>query len=436
VLEYQYIFSMNKAGLKKYALPHAPGIYIFKERVGKKEAIVYVGKATSLRDRVKSYFAKDVLSTRGGKVASMVLGATKLEWVETDSVLEALILEANYIKKYTPVGNTRDKDNKSFNYVVITDEDFPRVLVVRGREFFAGTSSAGNSEGVKHTFGPYPDGSSLREAVKLVRKIFPFRDTCAPRMTLERKEAKLPFEASCKPCFNRQIGLCPGVCDGSCSRKDYATLVRNIVLFFSGKKHQLVRTLSREMARASSDEDFEKAGRIKRQLTSLAHIRDVALMKRDNAISNGGNFAFRMEAYDVAHISGTHTVGVMVVSEGGTIAKAELRKFIIRTSTNDDLASLEELLTRRFSHPEWRMPSLVVVDGGEMQLACARRVFSQLRLQIPLVAVVKDDRHKARGLLGDDTMIAKYSREIMALNAEAHTKALAFHRARRDVVTR
>lgn len=440
---------MRREDLKKYNLPDAPGVYIFKNAKGRvqnaklNDGVVYVGKATSLRDRVKSYFSKDLLQTRGGKVAAMVLEATKLEWIETDSVLEALILEANLIKKYTPVGNTRDKDNKSFNYVVITEEEFPRVVMVRGRELFAEKSVVGAMSNARHIFGPYPDGGALKEALRMVRKIFPFRDTCTPMGSnpIGAEQGRTLLKKY-RVCFNKQIGLCPGVCDGTCTKKEYAMLVRNITLFFSGKKKELLKALEKDMKLCARSEDFESAARIRKQLYSLTHIRDVALIKKDAfgdgthadvGVSDGGEInLYRIEAYDVAHISGTNTVGVMVVMEGGEIQKAEIRKFIIRTSKNDDLASLTELLTRRFRHSEWRAPHLVVIDGGETHIVHARGVLARLGVTAALVSVVKDDTHKARGLLGDQDALARYRDNILHLNAEAHAQAVKFHRTRRS----
>jgi excinuclease ABC subunit C len=146
--------------------------------------------------------------------------------------------------------------------------------------------------------------------------------------------------------------------------------------------------------------------------------------------------SFRIEAYDVAHISGTNTVGMMVVGEcvdnSFEIVKNEQRKFIIRSSKNDDLASLSELLTRRFGHPEWRYPNLIVIDGGETHLSHTRGVLFAAGVHIPVVSVVKDASHKARGLLGEELYTTKYSRECVELNAEVHRAAVAFHRSRRD----
>ncbi|MEI6553671.1 MAG: GIY-YIG nuclease family protein, partial [bacterium] len=162
-------------------LPDSPGIYLFKR--GKN--LLYVGKATSLRQRVRSYFSNDLIKTRGRLLVDMVTLADKIDFEKTDSVLEALILEAQYIKEHQPKYNTKDKDNKSYNYVAITDENFPRVLVVRGRNLEQNLAST--SEKYKYTFGPYPYGGELKEALNLIRKIFPFRDKCTPFAELKYK---------------------------------------------------------------------------------------------------------------------------------------------------------------------------------------------------------------------------------------------------------
>src|SRR3989338_2153829 len=168
---------MTRDNLTKYKLPDAPGVYMFlgspsrgvSARRGKD--ILYIGKAASLRDRVRSYFSHDLAEARSQAVVGMVEKATSLSWQETDSVLEALILEANLIKRHQPSFNVDEKDNKSWNYVVITKEDFPRALLVRGRELF---SLSTKNYQLKTVFGPYPHGGQLKEALKMVRRIFPF----------------------------------------------------------------------------------------------------------------------------------------------------------------------------------------------------------------------------------------------------------------------
>src|ERR1043166_4666501 len=160
--------------LKKFDLPEEPGVYLFRDAQGK---LLYIGKATSLKDRVRSYFSKDLADSRGQGIAGMIELAARVDYEKTDSVLEALILEANLIKRHQPPYNSAEKGNTSFNYLIVTKEDFPRVLTVRGRELFQNWKGSD----IKYQFGPFPHGGSLKEAMKLVRRIFPFRDSkCTP----------------------------------------------------------------------------------------------------------------------------------------------------------------------------------------------------------------------------------------------------------------
>ncbi len=403
---------MERETLTSYDLPDSPGIYRFQK--GKR--VLYVGKATSLRDRVRSYFSKDLVEARSPAIAGMVLEADSLTWEETDSVLEALILEANEIKKLEPPFNTDEKDNKSFNYLVITDEAFPVLIVVRGRELF--TKWEGGK--IKHLFGPFPQGGALREAMKLVRKILPYRDSkCTP--------------GKGKPCFNRQIGLCPGVCTGEMSEKEYAERVKHIVLLFSGKKQTLLKELERAMAKAAKGERFEDASALRRQVAALTHIRDVALIKDDARFASGGSVRAsgnRIEAYDVAHTAGTETVGVMVVVEDGEAQKSEYRKFKVKGFTNNDPGALSEILQRRLMHPEWHLPRLIIVDGSTAQMNAAKRVLEKAGVLIPLVGVVKDEFHRPSRLVGDQKAILEREKEILLANSEAHRFAINYHRKR------
>lgn len=423
-------------------LPDSPGVYFFLDGKGE---IVYIGKATSLRDRVRSYFVQDMLLTRGPKIVRMLERAESIEWQVTDSALEALLLEAELIKKHRPPYNTDVKDDKSWNMVVITEEKFPRVLVERGRTMQNEKCKMKNEENqgrenreynIRKTFGPFPSGGSLKEAVKIVRRIFPFRDRCVPYE--DQKNSKKGNTLGMKPCFNAQIGLCPGVCAGKISAREYAKTIRNIVLFFEGKKMKLVQGLEREMKREAKALRFERANAIKKTLFALGHIQDVALLKRnlfekdqEASVSVAGS-PQRIEAYDVAHLGGKETVGVMTVVSGGSAEKNEYRKFIIRGDTHgNDLAALEELLRRRFAHPEWTFPSLVVVDGGTLQHHVAKAVLSEYSLDIPIVSVVKDDRHNPKGILGPTRERDAFKNDILFANSEAHRYAISFHRKRR-----
>ncbi len=431
---------MKLKDLKKFKIPDSPGVYLFKS--GRR--ILYIGKATSLKGRVRSYFSKDLVETRGPLLADMVFKAESLSFVKTDSVLEALILEANLIRKHQPIANTKEKDDKSFNYVVMTDEDFPRILIIRGRDLERSApvsvsvptyspveeTDKKSPEGekipeefkVKDSFGPFPYASELRSAMKIVRKIFPFRDTCEP--------------GTRKPCFNRQIDLCPGVCSGEISKEDYAGIIKNIRLFFEGKKKRLMEKLRKEMNEEAKKENFEKATDIRRTLFSLLHIQDIALLKDNSRIyrklGRKISGAFRIEAYDVAHISGSANVGVMAVVEDGMPNKSEYRKFRIRRKGADDTGSLKEMLFRRFRHPEWMLPNLVAVDGGMGQKNSAERVLADKGLPVKVVAVVKNSRHRPEKILGDSRIVKENEKDILLANSEAHRFALKYHRALRD----
>ena len=415
---------MKQEFIKKLNIPDKPGVYFFL----KGKEILYIGKATSLRDRVKSYFGKDLIETRGPLLVDLIFKANKVDWEKTDSVLEAIILEANLIKKHQPYYNTKEKDDKSFNYVCITKEKLPKVIVMRGKN-------------VKHSmfnkiYGPYPNGSQLRDGMKIIRRIFPFLDD----------KSKNYLE------FYKQINLVPDLND----KKLYRQNIRNIKLFFSGSprhggaRKQILKNLKKEMKNYAQNHEFEKAGEIKRQMFALQHINDVALLKNEKSeLQNfsgllrplGGTFPvqnsiaqiFRIEAYDIAHLGGKNMVGVMTVIEDGEVAKSEYKKFKIKTQNNaNDTGALTEVLERRLAHREWIFPDLIVVDGGVAQLHAGISVLKKLGLKIPVVAVVKDEKHKPKDILGDKEIAKKHKREILLSNSEAHRFAIAYHKNLRN----
>src|ERR1035437_314956 len=436
---------MKSQGLKKAKLPDAPGVYFFKDSNAK---TLYIGRATSLRSRVRSYFSDDVISTRGSRIVDMVTKAKNIKLEKTDTVVEAIILEANLIKKFQPKYNTDEKHDKSWNYIVITDEEWPRVIVERGRNLeklyireasdtsfegapqptgedranFQQTNSRtpkkniSDAKAYKSIFGPYPAGGLLKDALKIIRRIFPYLD----EKSIDPKNRS----------FYASIGLSPMLGDKA-SRKEYLKSIKNIHLFLEGKKKTIIKNLKKEMMAYAHNEEFEKADKAKRTIHSLEHIEDVALIKNER----GNTDAFRIEAYDIAHLSGKNVVGVMTVVENGEPNKNEYRKFKISKEKNDDVAALREILLRRLGHPEWPYPSLIVVDGGQAQLHVAQKVLSELKSDIFVVALVKDDKHKARGILADEslttknpTLLSQYKRAIILANIEAHRFALSYHK--------
>src|SRR3989344_5270862 len=418
---------MKYQDLKTKKMPQAPGVYVFIGAGGK---ILYIGKATSLRDRVRSYFVADVINTRGPQIVSMVEKSKAVKFKKTDSVLEALILEAELIRKYKPTYNTKEKDNKSFNHIVITDEVFPRVLIVRGRELQNELRTKNHKP--KTIFGPFPRGGVLKDAVKIIRKIFPFRDTCLPRRS--NTEAGVPGTG--RPCFNRQIGLCPGVCTGEISPEEYRARIKNLKLFLRGRKRDLIRNLTKEMKAYAKAHKFEKAGEIKRILFSLSHIQDIALLKRTTGQEIGNNF--RIEGYDIAHLGGKHLVGVMTVVADGEATRSKYRKFKIKSFEGvDDTRALKEVLERRLTHPEWQYPKLIVVDGGKAQKTAAEAILHAAGAGIPVVGVVKDEHHRPREILGITkvrplgSLRSGLEHSILLANSEAHRFAIKYHRKKR-----
>ena len=426
------------------SLPEVPGVYFFLDGTG---SILYIGKATILRDRVRSYFATDIMETRGPKIAKMLTLAECVAWRAADSVLEALILEQRLIKEHQPTYNTDAKDDKSYNHVVITDERFPRVLLVRGRDLSEGKLTSP----IRSIYGPFPHGSELRTAMKIVRSIFPFRDRCVPfsQQSTDNSQQKTvnknqEFRASkgaskhvrdtgSRPCFHRQIGLCPGVCTGEISARSYGAIVRNIERFFEGKKEKIAARLEQEMMREAKHLRFERAGEIKRTLFALGHIRDVALLGQDSGDRIQGSEGIRIEAYDVAHLMGEASVGVMTVVEGGRLNKDEYRLFNLRKDhRGNDLTALEELLSRRLKHKEWRTPDVIAVDGNFLQIGVAEKLLSdRADFQPLLLGVVKDEHHKPKDILNLPAGLANLRADILLANGEAHRFAIRHHRTKR-----
>jgi excinuclease ABC subunit C len=515
---------MQIQDLEKFNLPEAPGVYFFcstplpvGERLGEgQNKILYIGKATSLKDRVKSYFSNDILHTRGLHIANMISLADKVEFQTTRSVLEALLLENELIKKYKPLYNTKEKDDKSYWTICITKEDFPRVLLVRNKNILANENGdlcfkLKNFSHIKKkednvlskvekgalpfgegseqreragvvligkTFGPYPSGEYAKEALKVVRKIFPFRDKC------EVFDKEKPWQK--KPCFSYQIGLCPGPCAGVISKKEYAKQINRLSEFLSGNGEELRKKLEKEMQEYSNKQEFENAQKIKDMIFALEHIRDAHLIKKEN----DSNKNFRIEAFDISHISGSNRVGAMTVVLGSVTAKHEYKKFKISTDKNDDLEGLKELLERRFKHLEWGIPDLIVLDGDERHIKVAEKVArhpekilseaknlskdpGKLELDssiknsseqkeffpqndktqndnlqnnnlqndkifdnLKIVAVTKDKTHKANSIIGNQNIseeeIKKYKDEIILANSEVHRFALKYHRELRS----
>ena len=543
--------------LKK--LPGKPGVYLMHDD---KDEIIYVGKAISLKNRVRQYFQ----SSRGktAKINKMVSRIHHFEYIVTDSEMEALVLECNLIKEHQPRYNTMLKDDKAYPYIRVTvEEEFPRVL-------FARTMKKDKSR----YFGPYTSAGAVKDTLELIRKLYQIR-TC--NRNLPRDIGKE------RPCLNYHIGQCAGPCQGYISKEDYAAHIKQVLDFLSGKYDDITRDLKKKMLIASEELRFEDAINYRELLNSVQHIaqkqkitdtgsmedRDVLayaaeggegimqvffiregkmigrdhfhisiaeddsprrvmtsfvkqfyagtpfvprelflqvpleedeeemiaswlsekrghkvqilvpergeksrlvelaeknaqmVLRQDHErirkeekrtsgamkmVADWLNLSdiHRVEAFDISNISGFESVGSMVVFQDGQPRRNDYRKFRIKSVQGpNDYASMEEVLTRRFTHGMQtdaggfdRFPDLIMMDGGRGQVNIALGVLEKLDLHIPVCGMVKDDHHRTRGLYYNnieipiDTHSAGFHL-ITRVQDEAHRFAIEYHRSLR-----
>ena len=386
--------------------PDSPGVYLFKDAKGR---ALYVGKAGNLKRRVLSYFRR----AHDSKIEGLLKETAKIDFIKTDTAIEALILEARLIKELVPLYNSREKDDKSFLYVEITKDEFPRVLLVRGKIKAAGKR-----------FGPFTSASNIRAALKIIRRIFPFSVHDPKRV------GKFT-----RPCFDAQIGLCPGTCIGATGKTEYRKNIKNIRFFFQGKKERILRSLERDMGGAAKSLQFERAALLKRKIFALEHIQDIALISEgevENWKLKIENSAKRLEAYDISNISGTSAVGSMVVFHGSKPAKEEYRLFRIRTvRQTDDVGMLKEVLRRRLKHEEWLYPDTILVDGGKPQVNAVKMVLGEFGLRLPVVGLAKGPKRRKNDIIG--AIPKGVSQETLKrLRDEAHRFAITYHRKLRS----
>ncbi|MFA5986364.1 MAG: GIY-YIG nuclease family protein [Parcubacteria group bacterium] len=409
---------MKNNAKKITELPKAPGVYFFR---GAKREVLYVGKATSLRDRVRQYFSGH--DTRGERIERLVAQATDIETIQTDSVLEALILEAELIRTHKPKYNIDGKDDKSFSFFVITKERFPRVVIVRQTDFDKEQFQDAMYRKGK-IYGPYTSRDQMKIALKIIRRIFPFHDRS---------------EQSEKGCLHYQMGLCPGPYDGAISEADYKRNMRNIALFLSGHKKALLEKLEKQMRALAKKEKFEEADKVKRQIFALTHINDIALMKKDIAFTRFSAHEMRVEAYDISHIGGEAMVASMIVFINGVADKSQYRKFKVQSVQGiDDVGAMREVLARRLNHlDDWGIPQLIVLDGGKGHLNMADDLWQKLDINIPVIAVAKGPTRKKVDVYKSAFFPVNHAiitdKELLeSMREEAHRFAISFHKKTRD----
>jgi excinuclease ABC subunit C len=362
---------------------------------------LYIGKASSLKRRVLSYFQRP----QETRIEQMLAQVQNIEAKKTDSVIEALFLENDLIKKYKPKYNVKLKDDKTFLGIFITDEEWPRVMPARI------TQKLPKGE----FYGPFPSAGQVREALQIIRKIFPFRVTCTPM--------------SGKACFEYHLGQCPGVCAGKVEKKEYQKTVRQIRLFLHGKKKSVISDLEKDMKIAAKNTDFEKAAKLRDKIFALKHIQDVALITEENMLYPQ-DIPTRIEAYDVSNIAGAFAVGSMVVFAEGLIDKSQYRKFKIKSfKGSDDIRALKEIIDRRLNHTEWSYPDLILIDGGRGQVNGAKDVIKSRRLNIPIVGVAKGPNRDKDEIIGAENLSFD-KKLLLRVRDEAHRFAIKYYRLR------
>lgn len=403
-------------------LPDAPGVYLYFDGAS---TLMYVGKATSLKSRVASYFHASKSSERA--IDEVVHDIAHIEYIETPTVLEAFIAEANLIRQYKPPYNVLLKDDKSFLWICYTADEYPRVVLVRGKEL----EDVGDrvNKIYPKRWGPFVGAKHVRLALEIMRKIFPWSD-CTP----DKK----------RPCFNAQIGRCPGVCTRAITRSAYKNILRRMALFLDGERALLERHMLRDMQSAAKEHRFEDATALRNQLFALQHIQDVALINSRDEDEPPTNLAVnpfkRIEGYDISHLSGTGMVASMVVFNHGESDKSQYRKFEIKGFTrSNDTGALQETINRRLNHPEWPLPEVFFIDGGEGQVNAVMKVLRERGIAIPVVGIAKGALRKNLRYVFDrrnvalDRAIRLYGHIFVKVRNEAHRFAITYQRKKRNM---
>lgn len=398
-----------KDKLKK--IPDMPGVYFMKNEDGK---IIYIGKAISLKKRLNSHFRN--YNAKALKQDRFIYQVRDIDYIPTISDVEALLLEADLIKKFKPRYNVSLRDDKSFPLIKITNEEFPRIFICRPKK----------KDKAKY-FGPYADATAIRDALKEIRKIFPFR-SCR----------KMPKKA----CLNFHIGLCPAPCIGKIFKNKYKQNIRNICLVLEGKRESLFKDFSKKMHRLAKSKDFEEAAKVRDQMMALSSVYEGG--SADNIFHQIRQLKdtlelrklpLRIEAFDISNIFGNEAVGSMVSFWQGLPDKNNYRRFRIRESQGEinDYKMLSEITRRRYErlkNEKLPLPDLIIIDGGKGQISVVKDQLEILNLDIPLIGIAKSqeriftlDRKNPIKLPENNPALIL----IRRIRDEAHRFAISYH---------
>ncbi len=415
------------------SLPEKAGVYMYSDKSNK---ILYVGKANNLRSRVSSYFAKN--TNLGEKTRLMVAQIEKIQVVIVESELEALLLEAFYIKKFRPKYNIRLSDDKSYVRIRITIKaPYPVVLLAR-RE---------NDKNSVY-FGPYPSSWAVKLVLKTIRKVFPFQSALNHPKTI---------------CLYNHLGLCPcpEVFDSMEMKKAYRKNINGIIRILEGQSPKILKELQKKRDALSKMESYEEANIIQKKINALqiitepyhkpfeyhvnpnlrSDLRQMEINDLEKHLINNGlavGHLHRIECYDISNTQGTHATGSMVVFTDGEKDSGQYRRFKVKKDgMPNDFAMMEEMLTRRFRREGWDMPDLVIVDGGKGQITSALKALSTNQVSIPLIGLAKREEtiiipnsHSFKEVLLPKN--SKVMHLIMRIRDEAHRFAITYHRLLRS----
>lgn len=413
---------------KPAKLPIKPGIYKFLDNQGR---ILYIGKAKNLKSRVNSYFSSPAELSFSKR--QMVRKISKVEYILVGNETEALILEKNLIKKYLPLYNVDLKDDKSWLYVAITDEKYPKVILTR--KFLP----AGRRGKVKNYFGPYTSAFAIRQTLRMLRKIFPFYEDGGPMVNLAKNpKSKLHLGRY----LNRPTA----------NEAEWRKNIALIKKFLNGEINDFQTTLRNKMLSEAEKKNFEQASIIRDQLKSLKIIGQKQQVLKNNEIDDNylikirknfqtleqlkkifklANPPLRIEAYDISNISGQMAVGSMAVLTDGEIDSDQYRRFKIKTvSGANDPAMIAEVIKRRINN-NWPLPDLMVIDGGKAQLNAAFAEIKKSGLKIHIISIAKKREQIYTPFRQKPLKLSKFSTAFQLLQKardEAHRFAVCYYR--------
>lgn len=395
-------------------LPDSCGVYLMKSKEGR---ILYVGKAASLKKRVASYFSPN-LSEKNRLLAEKI---KKIDFIKCENPQQALILEAALIKEKKPKYNIALKDNKSYPYLEITQEKYPRVFISRPFEkrgsFF---------------FGPYTDVNLLKEALKAIRRIFPF---CSCK-------SKRGLAVGKKVCLYYHLALCSGPCAGKVTVVEYNDGIKAIKKILKGKRPELLSFYRKKMKVLASQKKFEKAAKLRDKIYALENIyrqkpklHQLIILKESLGLPR---LPLLIEAIDTSALGRKDATGSVVVFKDAIPNKDAYRRFLIKGfKLNDDYKRIEEVVSRRYRRlvkEKKQLPDLVLIDGGKGHLSGAKRVLDKLGLNIPLVGLAKKKEEVWLPGKSKPENISEESpalRFLQRIRDEAHRFAHSYHVLRR-----